>query len=141
MIVDYDYYTDTFKGNSVPHEEFERIELKASSQINKFIMNRDYTNFNNQDYSEQVKMATCSVIDILYDIDKKKKALDAMVDGKSNKIITSEKVKDYSRNYATTSYKELQEQVSNENVNKLIKEEIEIYLWNTGLLNRRLDYV
>lgn len=141
MIVDYDYYKNTFKGNKVPQEEFERIELKASSQINKFIMNRDYKNYNNQDYTEQVKMATCSVIDILYDIEKKKEVLNSMLDGKTNKIITTEKVKDYSRNYATISYKELQEQVSNENVNKLIEEEMYNYLWSTGLLNRRISYV
>lgn len=141
MIADYDYYKNTFKGNKVPQEEFEKIELKASSQINKFIMNRDYKNYNNQDYTEQVKMATCSVIDILYDIEKKKKILNSMSDGGANKIVTSEKVKDYSRNYATASYKELEEQVSNNNVNKLIEEELYNYLWSTSLLNRRISYV
>ena len=58
-----------------------------------------------------------------------------------NKVITSEKVKDYSKSYATISYKELQERVSNASVNKLIQEEIENYLWSTGLTNRSVAYV
>lgn len=141
MIVEYNYYSDTYKGNKVPQKEFERIELKASSQINKFIMNRDYTNFNNQDYTEQVKMATCSIIDILQEIEKKKETINSMSDNTNGKVITSEKVKDYSKNYATVTYKELQEQVSNTNINKLIREELESQLWYTGLLNRSIRYV
>lgn len=142
MIVDYDYYKKTFKGNKIPQkEDFERIEVKANSQINMFIMGRDYTNWNNRDFTEQVKMATCSVIEVLYDVEEKKKVLNSMSDNADNKIVTSEKVKDYSKSYATISYKELQEQVSNSNVNKLIQEEIENYLWSTGLTNRSVAYV
>lgn len=142
MIVDFDYYKGTFKGNKVPQkEDFERIEVKASSQINIFIMGRDYTNWNNRDYSEKVKLATCAVIDVLSDIEQKKKVLCSMSDNTQNKIVTAEKVKDYSKSYATISYKELQEQVSNSNINKLIREEIEFYLWDTGLINRSVAYV
>ena len=64
-----------------------------------------------------------------------------MINGNDNKIITSEKVKDYSRNYETISYKELQEQISDTNIKMIIKQEIEPYLWNTGLLNRSVEYV
>ncbi len=142
MIVDYDYYIETFKGNKIPQkEDFERIEVKASSQINMFIMGRDYTNWNSRDYSEQVKLATCSVIEVLYDVEQKKKVLSSMSGDNQNKVITSEKVKDYSKSYATISYKELQERVSNASVNKLIQEEIENYLWSTGLTNRSVAYV
>lgn len=142
MIVDYNYYTNTFKGNKVPQkEDFERIEVKASSQINMFIMGRDYTNWNNRDYTEQVKLTTCSVVEVLYDIEQKKNALNSMSGDNQNKVITSEKVKDYSKSYATISYKELQERVSNASVNKLIQEEIENYLWSTGLTNRSVAYV
>lgn len=141
MIADYNYYTNNFKGNKTPEADFERIEIKASSQIKMFITGKDYTNYNGKDYTEQIKTATCSAIDILYEAEQKKKVLDSMINGNDNKIITSEKVKDYSRNYETISYKELQEQISDTNIKMIIKQEIEPYLWNTGLLNRSVEYV
>ncbi len=141
MIADYNYYKNNFKGNKAPETDFERIEIKASSQIKMFIMGKDYTNYNGKDHTEQIKMATCSAIDILYEAEQKKKILDSMISGNDNKIIISEKVKDYSRNYATVSYKELQEQITDKNIRKKIKQELELYLYDTGLLNRGVDYV
>lgn len=120
MIVDYDYYEDTYKGDKIPQSDFERIELRASNQVEMFIMGKDYTNWNNQNYTEQIKMATCSVADVLYDAEEKKKILDSMSDSKS-KIVTSEKVANYSKNYATASYKDLKDEVSNDNIKRLIR--------------------
>jgi len=136
MIVNYDYYINTYKGTKVSEENFEKIEIKASSHIMSLIMNRDYTNWFGKDYSEQVKMATCSVIDILNDTEQKEDILYKIEQGQK---ISSEKVGDYSRNFETINYKELQEQISNNEI-KIVKE-VNNYLWNTGLMNRGVSYV
>ena len=138
MIVDYDYYINTYKGISVESENFESLEIKASSQVLNLIMNRDYTNWFGKDYSEQVKKATCSVIDLLNSINQKESIIDEMSTN-TTKIITSEKVGDYSRNFETTNYKDIQEQIANKKAK--IVEEVSEYLWYTGLMNRGVCYV
>lgn len=138
MIVDYDYYIDTYQGIEISEEEFERLVIKASSHINNLIMNREYTNWCGKDYTEQVKMATCSVIEILAEKQLAKQKIKGIIDG-TNKNITSEKVGDYSRNFDTVSYKDLREETTN--INNKMFEEASIYLWSTGLMNRGVCYV
>lgn len=142
MIVDFNYYEDTYKGNKIPQEEdFERIEIQAINKVKMYIMNRDYTNWCGKDYTEQVKLATCSVADILYETEQIQNTIDSAIKGGQNKIITSEKVADYSKSYGTATFKELQEEVSKTNVNKKIQAEVNEYLWYTGLMNRGVGVV
>lgn len=138
MIVDYNYYMDTYQGIEISEEEFERAVIKASSHINNLIMNRDYTNWYGKDYTEQVKMATCSIIEILAEKQLAKQKMKGIIDG-TNKNITSEKVGDYSRNFDAVSYKDLREETTN--INNKMFEEASIYLWSTGLMNRGVCYV
>lgn len=138
MIVDYDYYIDTYQGMEISEEEFEKVINKASSHINNLIMNRDYTNWCGKNYTEQVKMATCSVIEILAEKQITKQKIKGIIDGTS-KNITSEKVGDYSRNFEAVNYKDLKEGTTN--INNKIFEEASVYLWSTGLMNRGVCYV
>ena len=138
MIVDYDYYIDTYQGIEISEEEFERLVIKASSHINNLIMNRDYTNWYGKDYTEQVQMATCSAIEILAEKQLAKQKIKGIIEG-TNKNITSEKVGDYSRNFDAVSYKDLKEETTN--INNKMFEEASIYLWSTGLMNRGVCYV
>lgn len=138
MIVNYDYYTNTYQGTEASKENFEKLEIKASSHITNLIMNRDYTNWCGKDYTEQVKMATCSVIDILVEKESINQKVKGRIQG-TNKVITSEKVGDYSRNLETVSYKDLKEEIAN--ISNEIFEEASIYLLSTGLMNRGVCYV
>ena len=138
MIVDYDYYIDTYQGIEISEEEFEKLVIKASSHINNLIMNRDYTNWCGKDYTEQVKMATCSIIEILAEKQLAKQKIKGIIDG-TNKNITSEKVGDYSRNFDAVSYKDLKEKTTN--ISNEIFEEASVYLGSTGLMNRGVCYV
>ena len=138
MIVDYNYYTDTYQGTEVSEEDFEKLEVKASSHINNLIMNRDYTNWCGKNYTEQVKLASCSIIEILVEKQLAKQKMKGIIEG-TNKNITSEKVGDYSRNFDAVSYKDLREETTN--INNKIFEEASIYLWSTGLMNRGVCYV
>ena len=61
-----------------------------------------------------------------------------MIDGTA-KVVTSEKVGDYSRNFDNVSYKDIKEEVSD--TTRKITEEASAYLWSTGLMNRGVCYV
>lgn len=128
--VEYNFYKSTYKGD-MSLEEFEKVVTRASIEVRNYIMNKNIEN-----HEKEVGMATCSVADILYKIESIENRKAKLISSeKENRIISSEKVADLSKNYANiTSLKELDEEISNQK-NK-IKEEIENYLMFTGLLNR-----
>ncbi len=121
----YEFYIDTYKGN-MPQNDFNKLVIRASYEVQKNIFNRPVTG-----YEDEVQMATCSVADILYQIEqlenKRKKIL-------SNQILKSESVGDYSRTFDTSSVSDIETEISNQKT-KII-EEIRMYLLNTGLLYR-----
>ena len=138
MIVDYNYYINNYRGTEISEEDFRKLEIKASNHIMNLIMNRDYANWYGKDYTEKIQMATCSAIDILIAEEKKKNIINGMIDGTA-KVVTSEKVGDYSRNFDNVSYKDIKEEVSD--TTRKITEEASAYLWSTGLMNRGVCYV
>lgn len=133
--VDYDYYNKTYKGDTIPQKEFEKYAMKASSKVRNKILNKDITLF-----ETEVKNATCSVADILYNQYLTQERLKGIAVG-TEKVISSEKVGDYSRNISNISIDDLKKLSSSEYVDKLIEEEIENYLLMTGLLYCGVSYV
>jgi len=125
--VDYTYYTGTYKGTKIPSTSFDKFGLRASYVIKNVLMGKDYTDYNDTDYTTDVKMATCSIADILYDEE-------TYADNTSNGSITSEKIGDYSKSFGN------QETVSKE-TDKKVKKELFMYLGMTGLLNRSINCV
>lgn len=130
--VDFSFYIEEYKGN-LKRKDFERLVTRASLEIRNCILNKSIENCRNE-----VQMATCSVADILYKIEKIEERKTKLISSdSSDRILSSEKVADLSKNYANTNnLKELDEEISNQK-NK-IREEIENYLLFTGLLNRRV---
>ena len=124
--IDKDYYYNTYAGNIIPQNEIEKYATSASNEVRLRIMNKNISN-----YETQVKNVTCSVAEILYNQNLKKQKINALLMGKS-KIITSEKVDDYSKSYANISIGEMQKDI--DSTNKKITEEIEKELLFTGLL-------
>ena len=134
MIVDYEYYIETYEGDLVPEERFtyysQKAEIKVLSRINN--------NYN--DYLDKVKSAICEVIDILYNQSKIKERIRSTVSGDSQ-VLASEKVGDYSRSYSTTSISDLEKYSSDEYINSQIEEKLFDYLFKTGLLYRGIRVV
>lgn len=124
---DYVFYRDTYKGN-MPEDDFNRLVIRASYEIQKNIFNRDITG-----YEDEVQLATCSVADILLKIETLENKKDTNI---SENIVKSESVGDYSRTLETTSISDIEVQISNQK--EKIKEEIRMYLLDTGLLSRCL---
>lgn len=137
MLVDYNYYINTFKGSLVPEEKFDKYSQKAECEVMTSILGKDYTGF-----ETKVKTAICEIIEVFYNQELIKEKYMGTIIG-NEKIITSEKIGDYSRNYSSNSSKDLQELFSKS------KQEATIEIGNilrknlllTGLLYCGIRYV
>ena len=89
ILVDYDYYTDTYEGSSIPESSFNNLAIKASVYVNKNTFNR----ITKDNVDEIIKNCTCEVAELLYSQDKKKQTLT------DNKIVASETVGSHSKTY------------------------------------------
>lgn len=130
VYTDYGFYSKTYKGN-MPTDDFERLVIRASYEVQKNIFNRDIT-----DYKDEVQLATCSVADILYRIEQiEQKKSKLISSAKEDRILASEQVADLSKTYANTNkISDLDQEISN--LKTKINEEISLYLLHTGLLYR-----
>lgn len=126
--IDYDYYINTFVGELIPDDKFEKYATLASNKVRNRILNKDITGF-----EIEIRNATCSVAEILYNQFLNKEKLNDILSGKE-KIVTSEKVGDYSRNISNVSIEDLRKLISTENVDNEIENTIQDYLLLTGLL-------
>lgn len=125
---DYTFYKDKYKGN-MPKDDFDRLSVRASAEVCKNIFNRDITN-----YEDDVQMATCSVADILFKIEKAEQRKDVLINS-DTKIVSSESVGDLHRTFANANnLNELENEISNLKA-KIVKE-IRMYLMHTDLLYR-----
>ena len=128
--VDYTYYADIYKGTR-PKPDFDKLVIRASAEVRKNIFNRDITGYENE-----VKLATCSVCDILLKIEKLESKKNTLI---SEKELKSESVGDYSKTYSSVSLTDIDKQITN--LKSKIKEELGTYLLDTGLLYRGGWYV
>ena len=126
--IDYDYYVFTFEGTLIPEEEFEKFSTMASNKVRTRIFDRDISLFEND-----VQFTTCLVVDILYNQKLNQDKIKNIING-SEKVITSEKVGDHSRNISTVSATDLQKISSNDYVEELVNQVLEDNLYLTGLL-------
>lgn len=129
------YYYNSFKGEIIPQEKLEKFTARASSIIKDHILNKDITFFEND-----VKNATCSVAEILYNQYLNKERLKNILNG-TEKLVTSEKVGDYSRNVSNILASDLEKFCSDEYIKEQIQSELEIQLMWTGLLYNGFPYV
>lgn len=64
--IDYDYYKNNYGGTLVSSTNFTRLSLQASYFINKITFGRAEKSEN---YLEEIKLATCSVLEEMYKIE------------------------------------------------------------------------
>lgn len=126
--INYDYYINAFKGDLIPVENFNKYSAIASNKVRTRIFNRDISLFENE-----VKNATCLVAEILYNQYLNQEKLKNVISG-NEKIVTSEKIGDYSRNISNVSANDLQKLISTDYINDLIENTLEDSLYPTGLL-------
>jgi len=111
MYVDFDYYSNTYKGK-VKEENFTALENKASGLVNYYTFNRI------EEVDEQVKLTVCELIDNINEMNQLK-----------GDNVTQEKVGSYSVSYANSSTRK--SELKEEQKNIIFK-----HLAHTGLLYR-----
>lgn len=111
---DFTFYRDDFLGEKIPEDKFSHYALRASERIDELTFDRLK---NAEDIPEEVKNACCAAAEVLYISD--------CASEKSEKGISSEKVGEYSVNYASASG-----QASDRNVSAAVRR----YLLHTGLM-------
>ena len=124
--IDYEYYSLTFGGTLIPQIDFLNTATQASAKVRNAIGGKDITGF-----ESQVKTATCLVAECLYNQTQRKQKINNVINGE-DRIITSEKVGDYSRTISNVGSTELQTLINN--TSKEIDEILKDYLLTTGLL-------
>jgi hypothetical protein len=82
--IDYTYYTDTYKGSSIPVAAFNKQAMKAQLKVDYFTFNRIDTT---ADYMERVKMCCCDLAEQIYTFETAENMMGN---------VSSEKVGDYS---------------------------------------------
>lgn len=126
--IDYSNYISDYTGKLIPQNEFDKYASRASGIVRNAIFNRDITYFENE-----VINATCSVAELLYNQYLNKEKIRKIMDG-TDKIITSEKVGDYSRNIGNISIEDLKKASADDYIEMQINQVLEDYLLSTGLL-------
>lgn len=96
--VDFDYYTESYGGNSIPEDEFTKYEIRSRMQIDMYTFNRVKNAIKNvPDFvvPEEIKNAQCAVMDYI-----------KQVDMNGGAVIASETVSKHSVTYAVKSFDE-----------------------------------
>jgi hypothetical protein len=118
------YYETTYKGTSVPAIDFPALAIQASYEVDAVTFRRASATIKQvQSLSliDDIQMATCAVVDALYQNNQQA--------ANSFSGITSEKVGDYSRNFASASEATIAQK-------QMVYSAVERYLSMSGLLSR-----
>lgn len=110
MKVEYSFYTDTYGGNRISQDDWNRVSQKAEQRLDSFTFGRCSGDWEGESWCDRAKCAVCEMTEILYADEKR--------DGK-----TSENTDGYSVSYDTD--------VSFENALRYVAL---TYLGNTGLM-------
>ena len=106
---DYVFYTNEYKGKSIPENAFEELAAKAGFFIDSITFNR----IGEDDVPDKVKMASCAVAEEIHKQNEDKR-------------VSSEKIGNYSVTYTTDSWKP----------EKKMYNAAALHLANTGLMYR-----
>lgn len=104
-LADYTFYVEDYQGSDIPGESFSKYIIKADYTLKTMTQNRIIED----QFETQYNLAACEIADYYYDCDLN-----------SGKVMTSEKVGNYSVNYIVQPYHDYDLAMQ--------------YLGNTGLL-------
>lgn len=67
MLTDFGFYIENYGGELIPNDKvFDRLNVKASSFINKITFNR----IDKDNVQDEIKFAICSMVDEIYNNDR-----------------------------------------------------------------------
>lgn len=136
MYATYEFYTDTYFGNNIPSADFNKWERKAKAKLDYLTYNRITEEmFNDEALGDKIRLATCSVMDVLYNIDKAEKFMGTSDSGEG-KIIKSRSSGSESITYDTGNDVFAKAAGNTGEINRMCLSSVTEYLFDTGLLYR-----
>lgn len=110
MKVEYSFYTDTYGGNRIPQDDWQRVSWKAEQRLNSYTFGRCSGDWEGESWCSQVKCAVCEMAEILYADEKRNGKISENTDG-------------YSVSYDT-----------GKSLASILYDVVRVYLGDTGLL-------
>lgn len=133
VLVDYNYYTENYKGTSIPQDSFEKKAKEASSRVNL----NTYSRIKEQSQiTDEVKTATCEIADLLFDQETLKNKI--LQDSKTSGDIASESLGPHSVSYINKSNAQKEQLLSGNALENEIYKICYRHLIMTGLMDRRI---
>lgn len=83
MKVDYSFYTDTYGGNRIPQDDWQRISQKAEQRLDSYTFGRCSGDWEGESWCKRAKCAVCEMSEILYTDEKRKGKTSESTDGYS----------------------------------------------------------
>lgn len=131
MIVDFTYYQDTFLGNSIKEEDFDRFSKKAERFLNYATTNKIQTA--TESIADSIKECICELAECYATFEK----MDKQALGEGEKIISSESVGTWSASYDTSAQRMSEDMTAGgAERDKRLYNIVKRYLAHTGLLYR-----
>jgi len=127
QLVDYEYYTNTYKGISIPADSFDNYAIKASSKVNYYTFDR----ITNDNIDNNIKNTACEIADLIYSQFLLKEQV-----SNSNTIKTSETVGPHSVSYFNNINLLSKDILSNSELDEECYQICYRYLVHTGLMYR-----
>ena len=126
---EYNFYQGTYCGDRITGEEaFNRLATRASEKLDCYTMGRiDQTDFDGESYAAAVRLAVCSMADIMYLVEKRKSSHDG-------REIASESNDGYSVSFASASEADRESLTE-----KSLYQAAYVYLSQTGLMDFGVD--
>lgn len=134
LLIDYEYYTKTYKGTSIPESSFEKKAVEASDKVNYYTFNR----INEDILNDNIKFVTCQIAEILFEQEELKKNI--KTSSVENGDIASETLGPHSISYVNKSNLQSNLILDDEELENEIYTLLYQKLVHTGIMNRRLDY-
>lgn len=98
----YEFYRDTYGGESVPEDAFGKWRRKAEIILDRYTFNRLKKNYPEDEYSnEMIQSAVCEMAENMYEADRYQRASALSNNGESTGIIKSKSAGSESITYAT----------------------------------------
>lgn len=127
QLVDYEYYTNTYKGISIPADSFDNYAIKASSKVNYYTFDR----ITNDNIDNNIKNTACEIADLMYSQFLLKEQV-----SNSNTIKASETVGPHSVSYFNNINLLSKDILSNSELDEECYQICYRYLVHTGLMYR-----
>lgn len=125
-LVDFDYYNQIHKESGIPSDSFKKYSIQASSRVNKYTFNK----INNENIDDNIRNATCEIIDLLFNQDQLKSKQE------DDKLKVSETVGPHSVTYVNNSNSREKRILNSQELEKECYKICYTYLVSTGLMYR-----